>query len=468
MHKIIKTALTTLIMSVILVSSAKDHKNHKDHPRVEPKDFSGFPDFGYMVSSSEYEESYSNHPVFKLKTDFPKKLPSKKKLPKVLKIDFEKDWHKYMDSVKEYCFDGNLPEWNPHTNKKRDWYHIPWLHPSSPVFPPNGGTEGFHGLIKEAPVGSYQLAEKQTNNYQVYAITLINEYAGYTMGKMWKDKNSPDPRATDARFGGGFPEGTVFCKLLFADVQPDDHSVPYLENPIQWQGYITESWDSPIREVRYLRLLQMDIMVRDKRADPWMGWVLGTFAYNGELNSKHCKGKEKDMACRFNNLVPVGLQWGDDPKVTENIINAYPYSETKTNPNLKETVINDSPDLPPQHLGWGLRLNGPADLNTSSCMSCHTAAQFPAITPLVPPGATVTGGFAPPPTAGTPEWMKYFINIPAATSADPRAYSTDFSLQVAMSLQNFADAKKKSEEGYWAIEFGKDVKPITRSGKSKK
>ena len=431
---------------------------------ISPGDFSGFPDFGYMVSTADFEADYSDNTVFKLKTDFPTQLPADDHLPAALKIDFIKKPWQYIASVKDYCFAGNLPKWNPHENKERDWYHIPWLHPTSPVFPPNGGTEGFHGLIKEAPVGEYQLHEQQTNDYQVYAITLINNYAGYTMGKMWKNKNNPDPRVTDARYGGGFPEGTIFCKLLFADVQPDDHSVPYLENPVDWLGYITDSWNSPTRSVRHLRLLQMDIMIRDKRADPWMGWVFGTFAYNGELNSTHCKGKDKGegKACRFDNLVPVGLQWGNDPEIKENIVNAYPYNKTMINPKLKETVINPSKDLPPQHLGWGMRLNGPADLNSSACMSCHAASQFPAITALVAPNATLTNGFAAPPYAGSDEWMQYFKNVKAATSEAPHAYSTDFSLQVGMSLQNFADAKSRSEGGYWAVEYGTAAQTISR------
>ncbi len=459
-----KYGIIMLILGVAVASlSLTTLAGGKQKPAIHPQDFSGFPDFGYMVSEATYDELYSKQPVFRLKTDFPKKKPKKKYLPKVLKIDFQKQPMKYLDTVKQYCLDGNIPSWDPYKNNKRNWYHIPWLHPTSTTFPPNGGTEGFHGLIKEAPVGPYQLHDSQTNDYQIFAVTLINEYAGYTMGKMWKDKNNPDPRATDARFGGGFPEGTVFCKLLFADVQPDDNQVPYLKNPIDWQGYITESWDSPTRSVRHLRLLQMDIMVRDKRADPWMGWVLGTFAYNGDLNSRNCKGRENDNACRFNNLVPLGLQFGDDPEVTENIINAYPYTETKINPNIKESIVNTSADLPPQHLGWGMRLNGPADLNTSSCMSCHTAAQYPQITSLVPPLATVANGFAPTPDAGSSDWMQYFINIPAATSSDPRAYSTDFSLQVAMSLENFAEAKKKTEEGYWSVEYGVAEKGISRA-----
>ena len=431
-----------------------------------PQNFSGFPDFGYMVSLEEYVQNYADHPVFKLKADFPAEMPADSNLPEALKIDFVGDWEKYLLSVRDYCFDGNIPTWNPHENEERGWYHIPWLHPTSDVFPPNGGTEGFHGLIKEAPVGPYQLASTQTGSYQVYAITLVNEYAGYTMGKMWANPKSPDPRTTDHRYGGGFPIGTVFCKLLFVDAPSGGDKIPFLDNPIEWQGYITEDWNSPTRSVRSVRLLQMDIMVRDPRADDTIGWVLGTFAYNGELNARNCKGREDDMACRFQNLVPLGLAWGDDPEVTDNTINTYPYTSTKTNPNIKESIINRSPDLPPQHLGWGGRLNGPADLNTSSCVSCHTASEYPAVAALVPPGATVTQGFAPPPTGGTPDWMKYFQNIPAATSSSPQAFSTDFSLQVAISLQNFATAASRQEAGYWAVEYGAQAAGVNRAGVS--
>lgn len=427
-----------------------------------PGDFSGFPDFGYMVSPQEYEASYADHPVFQIKTDFPKARPKSSKLPPALKINvFEKPLE-YIESVKEYCLAGNLPNWNPHHNKQADWYHIPWLHPTSDIFPPNGGTEGFHGLIKEAPVGPYQLHSSQTGEYQIFAITLINDFAGYTMGQMWKDPANPDPRATDKRFGGGFPEGAVFCKLLFADLQPGDDSVPYLASPFQWQGYITQSWNSPTRAVRYLRLLQMDIMVRDTRVDSTTGWVLGTFVYNGQLNERNCAGREDDMACRFNNLVPLGAQWGDDPTVRENKINSYPYTQTWINTDIKESVINKSADLPPMHLGWGGRLNGPADLNTSSCNSCHASAQFPQISPLVAPSATIANGFAPSPEGGTDSWMTFFQNVPAATSKVAEAFSTDFSLQVAMSLQNFVNARAKSAEGYWSVEYGAPVRAVRR------
>jgi len=420
----------------------------------------GFPDFGFMVSPQEYHQSYSDQPIFRLKCDFPKTKPAK--LPDfVEKIDFRKDPKGYIVAARDYAFEGNLPTWDPYQNKVRQWYHIPWLHPTSVganAYPPNGGTEGFHGLIKEAPVSAYQLApgEKGKNgDYSVYAITLVNDFAGYTLGKMWADPLNPDPRTTDARWGGGFPPGTVFAKLLFTDAPQGGDKIPFLENPLQWKAYITENfWLSATRKVTPVNLLQMDIAVRDTRADaPGLtGWVFGSFAYNGQLNN----------ANKFLNLVPIGVMWGNDPENKINTTNPYPFTETKPNPQLKETVIFNTPQLPPQHLGWNGRLNGPADLNDTSCLSCHVQAQYPQLTELVPPGAVPDGTPKPPPQGGTPEWMKWFTNLQCGVSSDPRAYSTDFSFQVAIALQNFSNVRSAVVQGQWATDFVLERKPIAR------
>ncbi|HXE13059.1 MAG TPA: hypothetical protein VN633_13115 [Bryobacteraceae bacterium] len=420
----------------------------------------GFPDFGFMVTPSEYAAKYSNQPIFRLKADFPREMP--KDLPAFLsKIDFRKDPLAYMLAVRAYAFEGNIPTWDPHKNHVRQWYHIPWLHPTTigpSAYPPNGGTEGFHGLIKEAPITPYQLGPDQKGkdgDYSVYAITLINDFAGYTMGKMWRDPDNPDPRVTDSRFGGGFPIGTVFAKLLFTDAPQGTDKVAYLENPLQWKAYITQNfWTSSTREVTNVNLLQMDIAVRDARANgPDMtGWVFGTFVYNGQLNHPN----------KFMNLVPAGLMWGNDPEDRTNTTNPFPPTKTEVNPKLKQTVIFNTAQLPPQHLGWNGRLNGPADLNTTSCMSCHIAAQYPAVTSLVPDGAVPDGGPTPPVQGGTDEWMKWFQNLRCATSMDPRAYSTDFSFQVAIALENFFNVKSAREQGMWTSDYALPTKPIAR------
>ena len=425
---------------------------------------SGVPDFGFMVTPAEYAAKYSDQPVFRLKTDFQESAPpgcppSSSRLTSG-ETRSNTSWRCATTRLTEIC-----PTGNPFKNRKARWYHIPWLHPTTTgpgAYPPNGGTEGFRGLIKEAPLSPLQLGSGQkgkTGSYSVYAITLVNDFAGYTLGQIWADPNKPDPRATDARYGGGFPPGTVFAKLLFTDAPQGQDTLPFLENPLQWKAYITENfWTSSTRTVTAVNLLQMDIAIRDSRADGpgRTGWVFGTFAYNGRVNN----------ANKFLNLVPVGVMWGNDPGDTTNTTSPFPPTETRVNPNLKETVIFASAQLPPQHLGWNGRLNGPADLNTTSCLSCHITAQYPAVTSLVPAGAVPDGGPTPPAQGGSPEWMRWFQNIPAATSFDPRTYSTDYSFQVAISLQNFFDVNAARLQGAWASDYALPRVPIAR-GRSK-
>jgi hypothetical protein len=428
-----------------------------------PTEQNAFPDFGYMVSLAEYDSFYSDQPIFRLKADFPMTKPTK--LPDFLSIDFKKEPLKYIEAVRDYAFEGNLPDWDPFKNKVREWYHIPWLHPSATgpgAYPPNGGTEGFRGLIKEAGVNPYQLGPDQKGvpgDYSVYAITLVNDMAGYAMGRMWKNPEKPDPTVLDKRYpDGGFPDGTVFAKLLFTDAPKGTDRIDYLVNPLQWTAFITENfWTSSKRVVGKVNLLQMDIAVRDPRADrspsnpEGTGWVFGTFCYNGQLNKEN----------KFMNLVPVGLMWGNDPQDTVSTINPYPFTKTIVNPKLKETTIFASNDLPPQHLGWNGRLNGPADLNSVSCISCHNAAQYPQITSLIPPGAP-TDGTTVPDLKKIPNWMDWFQNYECATTMNPQTYSTDFSFQVAIALQNFFTVNNAAKQGLWADEYRIDVAPISR------
>lgn len=425
--------------------------------------FAGFPDFGHMVTPVVYDATYTDIPIFRLSQDYPDALPSVGALPSALDIDFTTEWEAYAMEIREYCLEGNVgnpqieQDWRPEKNTVRDWYHIPWLH-----WGPTG-TEGFHGLIFETAVAPFQLAAQQVEPQYIYAITIVNAFGGYTLGQMWADPLSPDRMATDRRGGGGFPVGTVFCKLLLTTAPTEQ--VDYLVNPIEWTAYILANPDivysNPAgltREVGTVRLLQMDWMVRDERAAE-TGWVLGTFVYNGGLNNE----------LLWDNLVPLGLQWGNDPDVIDNRITPYPALETVINPALQETIINPSEDVPPMHLGWNGRLNGPADLNTSSCMACHGIAEFPMVTSLVAPGMVPAPGAQPsrlPPAEGGSEaWMKYFQNYAAATAVDPDyATSTDFSLQVGMSLTNFYAWADQQVGGEFAWEYEQIVNPISRGG----
>jgi hypothetical protein len=300
-------------------------------------------------------------------------------------------------------------------NKARKWYHIPWQHYG------DTGRESIHGLTKEAPVQPGQLAPGQgrptpTENYQTYAVGFFNDFGGYSIGQVWKNHFAPDASATTAP--NGFLEGTVISKLLFVDVPSEQ--VPSLANPVQWMGYIQKTYQEFARSVRPVNLIQMDIAIKDRRAPD--GWFFGTFQYNGQLGNK----------VGWDNLVPVGIMWGNDPTITDSTYTNPTPTETKINPNLKQSAINPNPkELPPTHLGWNGRLNGPVDNPQSSCMSCHMTAEYPALSALSPLFT------AKPPPVGSKDWMRWFQNEKCGVPFDAKAKSADFSLQLAISLQNF-------------------------------
>jgi hypothetical protein len=398
-----------------------------------------FPDFGQMPSPSKYQGR-----IFKLSQDYPNRKPAvEPAVRKILAIDFTRDWKAYADAVRDYIYEGNIEadgvanDFYLEDNKVRRWYHVPWQH-WGPF-----GREGIHGLTKEGPVNPKVLAPSQTGLWQTYAVGFYNAPGGYMIGRVWADKENP---RVDVMQLEGFPVGTVVGKVLFTTAPVAE--VPFLTNPIEWQAYTTESFMPPTspRQMSTVRFIQMDIMVRDARADATGGWVFGTFVYNGALAKPNL----------WHNVVPVGLMWGNDPTVTSHAASNPAPVKTEINPDLKQTVINTSPDMPPMHLGFGLRLNGPVDNTMSSCMSCHSTAQYPAITPIMPSMATR------PPAPATPEWMRWFRNVPCATPFDPQATSMDYSLQLAASVQNFIAARSADTGGLYSVQYwnGLPIKEI--------
>jgi hypothetical protein len=155
-----------------------------------------------------------------------------------------------------------------------------------------------------------------------------------------------------------------------------------------------------------VRLLQVDVAIRDSRANSTTGWVFGTFVYDGDVTG----------ATPWDRLVPVGLMWGNDPNVTE---------ETKTSTtHLIQSYINPSVG-PPQHLGRAGRLNGPVDNPKSSCLSCHSTAEWQALSNTVPDATNV---------------MRWFRNIKATQAFDSGQRSLGYSLQLAVGIERFNTA----------------------------
>jgi len=422
--------VSVVVSGLLLAACGSDSGGSHEPPPQKP--FASYnPKF--KPPASEYKG-----PLFKLSQDYPTHMPSAKELPVFFKTDFRADWREYIMQARSYCLEGNTEvEWDVQKNKVRHWYNMPWQD-----YGPNG-REAIHGLTREAPVRSFQLAPSQPyGEGSAYAIGYYNSFGAYTIGQVWKDHSDPDPEVASTQ---GFPNGTVVCKLLFLDAPPEivEKQVPFLVNPIEWKAYTRLTYGSEERAVREVPLVQMDIMVRDERAPS--GWIFGTFQYNGKLQNHP----------RWKNLVPIGLMWGNDPEDVKEIPVTdskgefpapHPIAETPINPHLEETVINArSSELPPTHLGWNGRLNGPVDNPLSSCMSCHMTASSPEkpLSPLFIPAEER-------PNSGTPEWgawwMQWFQNVGWKNGVLEKfmkaEFSLDFSLQLSAALQNFYQAEE--------------------------
>jgi hypothetical protein len=384
-----------------------------------------FGDFGYLPP---IEEGYEGR-IFRLSQDYPPKVPDER--PAFLRIDFRSSWREYVMAARAYCFDGNITgsnvedDFDVARNSPTHWFHMPWQHYGK------SGREGIHGLTKEAKIKPHQIAASQTSTGQTYAVAFYNEFGGYQIREVWKDPDKPNLH------GAKFPIGTVVFKLLFADIPLSE--VPYLDPPLQWPAYVTETYESDKRMMKKLALIQMDAMVRDERAP--QGWVFITFQYNG--------AQKRDNS--WENLVPIGIQWGNDPEIREHQVDT-DLIKTVRNASLKETIINpDDNELPPTHLGWNGRLNGPVDNPQSSCMSCHATAQMREKSPLGPMFLKSA------PAPGSDEWMRWFQNYKCGGRFDNDVPSADFSLQLAISVQNYLKWLGE-KRGVSAVNYAHQVK----------
>jgi hypothetical protein len=338
-------------------------------------------------------------PVFHLSQDYPRSRPLPEKMPwKKYRFDDPNEWKQYLDAVLTYCLDGNREvDWDVQRNPVRKWYHAPWMHWGT------NGREFIHGLTHERVSLPGELAPTQKSTFQNWAVGFYNQPGGWILGKVWADPNNPNPEAFH-----DFPDGTVSIKLLFSLADPSE--VPYIAGSKEWDAYIYTKTETPTnpngaRTVQKMRLLQVDIAVRDTRNDANTGWVFATYTVNGALAG----------ADPYKKLIPVGIMWGNDPQLS-------------SKGALAQTLINESADLPAQHLGWNGRLNGPVDNPLSSCLSCHSTSQWKALAGLTPPRTSVQG---------SAEWMEWFRNIRAGTSFSQNAKSLDYSLQLGVGMQNF-------------------------------
>ncbi|MBU1376110.1 MAG: hypothetical protein KKE02_24215 [Alphaproteobacteria bacterium] len=336
-------------------------------------------------------------PVFQLRQDYPAVAPSDQQ--PWLAFDPRTQPDAYIKSVLAYFYEGNLrpdveTSFDPKLNTVRNWYNAPWQDQGT------NGREPVHGLTRERTSRANELAAGQSQQWNNYAVGFYNAPGAVVIGQMWKDHGHPNPAAA-----GSLPEGTVAAKLLFttATVQ----QVPYLAGAPTWKVYVYANPNDPSpkptspRAVLEVRLLQIDIAVKDSRVASTTGWVFGTFVYGGGPGGPSGSG--------WTNVAPVGVMWGNDPG-------------SLAGGPLKETWLNPAVHMP--HVGFQGRLNGPVDNPSSSCLSCHATAESPA-------GQMI--GADP---------KRWFQNVPSGTPFDPGRQSMDYSLQLAVGLADFQQAQK--------------------------
>ena len=394
--------------------------------------------------------------VFKINQDYPDTLPPAENYP-WLKIPFHNgapvDPEAYLHALLQYGLEGNTAvDFYVQDNHVRKWYQTPWMDWNTEVasdWPGTDGREFVHGLTHEFDSEGNTFGEGQQEFVDTWAQAYVNDRYAFSVGQVWCHPDNPQPAAINPDPTGlnSMANGAFVIKLLFSTVTAQE--LPTVKGALKWTAdiYVNKSprernagpLSMYARKLGTVRLIQIDLQVRDDRSPT--GWLLGTYGYDGRA-----KGNTP-----WERMVPLGLQWGNNPRV--------PYAETCSGPNgpcnydkLTEQWINRqavkdlaTPPLSFDHLGYGGRLAGPVDNPKSSCMGCHQTAGFPEVPILAefgPNGALLQLDSRTHPELQQSLRMMYFGNVPGgAVFSDTQLWSTDYSLQLSMGLQNFVSVR---------------------------
>jgi hypothetical protein len=380
--------LAALVSSALLITGASAPAQDKQAYEAEAA--------RQLNTASRYSVPPGHEPGFQLSIDFPKAMPNEP--APWASINFRTTPAEYMQAVLDYILEGNRDvDWRVGENGVRKWYHAPWMHYG------RRGREPIHGLTSERSSRPFELHPQQTNSTNNWAVGFYNPTGGFTLGQVWNNPASPTTESVK------FPVGTVSAKLLFTDAAVSQ--VPYLANSKTWFADINRNGTAV-----EMRLLQLDIGIRDSRADSHTGWIFGTFMYDADAGGGDV----------WDRLVPVGLHWGNDPNRTEADFNAgRPLEEGWMNP----AVASRFSTLPRKWLGlWG-RINGPVDNPGSACLACHSRAMDLGEREQFPP-------FTPDPNEAA-EVQHYFANREPTEPYFAGFRSLDYSLQLADGVANF-------------------------------
>ncbi len=371
-------------------------------------------------------------------------------------FDFRKNPREYLFELLEYVMEGqNHSTWRVGDNTRRLWYHAPWMGPGP------YGRDFISGLTRGRNSLAGELGQKHRGCRQNWALVIFDGTAARTLARIWAPvrQESGPPDLGRLPFG----DGSVIAKFQFTEATVNE--VPELRDSPTILANIHVRTDvdpnqcpgSGAREPATLRLLQVDIAVRDNRANSHTGWVFGSFAYDG-LTSPSANVLSK--------LRPIGLMWGNDPLLSDEQANkGLRPQESRI---LEQTRFRST-------LGRGGRMNGPIDDPQSSCVSCHSTAQWPNAAPLLPPKGA--------------QWSEascWFRNLPIGVPfGSPPSVSTrcgqrstgsalvaaDYNFQVAIGVRNWFAASNRSRRKRGGpgldriIVNGIVSKPMHRSGR---
>ena len=372
--------------------------------------------------------------TFRPNVDFPTELTDNPQLPwsAIHPID---EPELYLNVVLNYAMQqcgGDHVDWD---GARCGWYHAPWMHDLR---------EPMRGLTRERSSRLGELHPSQTTRAGNWAVSLYNDIGGYGFHRIWGDKKA-FPKTKDF----AFDEGTMAVKLLFSLATPEE--VPYLRYAKTWDIHDGE-------KIVTARLMQVDVLVKDARVKDGMnpapnedltGWVMGSFLYNGAIETvPRCDAISDDIegceAARWRErLIPIGLQWGNDPQIYDVSPVGTPVQHwlNKDVTRMFEHIRVMSGH--PPYLGRDGRMNGPVDNHRSTCLACHGRAvdfgryEEDALR-LVP--------FVAPDKAETDELKRFFRNLDSddpANSTDENVpflkgtQSLDYSLQAAVGLGHF-------------------------------
>lgn len=256
--------------------------------------------------------------------------------------------------------------------RNQAWYPAPRM-----LFGPAAGAfgvrEASRGMTLERTVQPPEM--DSVNPFKNYAVSFYDARGGRTFARVWSTAVAgiDSPKLDKATFA----EGAFVFKVLFSAAKPTDFPLDILAGSLAVDILPRDGGGTAAS----VRLLQVDIAVKDQRAGP-TGWYFATYAYDASVAG----------SSPWRKMVPVGLMWGNDPDVTGVGVGT-----------LDESWINPaSPQYARDHLGVAGRLNGPVDNPSSACMSCHSTAQAPNVAALIPPASGACGSKA----------MEWFRDLP--------------------------------------------------------